>query len=411
MFKDNSIDIDLLSTDELKEILGIFKLQKDNREQYKVKHKMEDIVMITFLALMSNANEWTEIYNFAIHHEKWLKKFLKLKNGIPSHDTIQRVISILNPQELYNDCLKYIIKKIDDLTSKEENEKDVLSMDGKTSNGSSRSKLTTEEIKPVNTMSIYSHNYGISLVQDYIDEKSNEIPMGPELIKKLKLNNCILTADALNTQKDTVEAIIKAKGDYVLALKKNQKRFYEDVKDYFEDKVNIKKIEDYFEETEKSHSKIITRKYYMTNDIKWLHGHKKWKNLKSIGVEFKTIENIQTGEITKENRYFIISFENNIHDFSDAVRKHWGVENNLHAPLDIIFLEDKNKTLEKNGAKNLGILRRIVLNILKFIQCYYNKMSLKLIRFDISMDVETGLEKVFKILNTKQIKSLLKENA
>ena len=402
MFKDNSIDIDLLSTDELKEILGIFKLQKDNREQYKVKHKMEDIVMITFLALMSNANEWTEINNFAIHHEKWLKKFLKLKNGIPSHDTIQRVISILNPQELYNDCF---------LTSKEENEKDVLSMDGKTSNGSSRSKLTTEEIKPVNTMSIYSHNYGISLVQDYIDEKSNEIPMGPELIKKLKLNNCILTADALNTQKDTVEAIIKAKGDYVLALKKNQKRFYEDVKDYFEDKVNIKKIEDYFEETEKSHSKIITRKYYMTNDIKWLHGHKKWKNLKSIGVEFKTIENIQTGEITKENRYFIISFENNIHDFSDAVRKHWGVENNLHAPLDIIFLEDKNKTLEKNGAKNLGIFRRIVLNILKFIQCYYNKMSLKLIRFDISMDVETGLEKVFKILNTKQIKSLLKENA
>lgn len=411
MFKDNSIDIDLLSTDELKKILGIFKLQKDNREQYKVKHKMEDIVMITFLALMSNANEWTEIYNFAIHHEKWLKKFLKLKNGIPSHDTIQRVISILNPQELYNDCLKYIIKKIDDLTSKEENEKDVLSMDGKTSNGSSRSKLTTEEIKPVNTMSIYSHNYGISLVQDYIDEKSNEIPMGPELIKKLKLNNCILTADALNTQKDTVEAIIKAKGDYVLALKKNQKRFYEDVKDYFEDKVNIKKIEDYFEETEKSHSKIITRKYYMTNDIKWLHGHKKWKNLKSIGVEFKTIESIQTGEIIKENRYFIISFENNIHDFSDAVRKHWGVENNLHAPLDIIFLEDKNKTLEKNGAKNLGILRRIVLNILKFIQCYYNKMSLKLIRFDISMDVETGLEKVFKILNTEQIKSLLKENA
>ena len=411
MFKDNSIDIDLLSTDELKEILGIFKLQKDNREQYKVKHKMEDIVMITFLALMSNANEWTEIYNFAIHHEKWLKKFLKLKNGIPSHDTIQRVISILNPQELYNDCLKYIIKKIDDLTSKEENEKDVLSMDGKTSNGSSRSKLTTEEIKPVNTMSIYSHNYGISLVQDYIDEKSNEIPMGPELIKKLKLNNCILTADALNTQKDTVEAIIKAKGDYVLALKKNQKRFYEDVKDYFEDKVNIKKIEDYFEETEKSHSKIITRKYYMTNDIKWLHGHKKWKNLKSIGVEFKTIESIQTGEIIKENRYFIISFENNVHDFSDAVRKHWGVENNLHAPLDIIFLEDKNKTLEKNGAKNLGIFRRIVLNILKFIQCYYNKMSLKLIRFDISMDVETGLEKVFKILNTEQIKSLLKVNA
>ena len=331
MFKDNSIDIDLLNTDELEAILGIFKIQKDNRNQYKVKHKMEDIVMIAFLALMSNANEWTEIYNFAVHHKDWLKSFLELKNGIPSHDTIQRVISILNPQELYNNCLKYIITKIDDLTCKEENEKDVLSMDGKTSNGTSRSKLTTVEIKPVNTMSIYSHNYGVSLVQDYIDEKSNEIPMGPELIKKLKLDNCILTADALNTQKDTVKAIIKAKGNYVLALKKNQKQFYEDVKEYFADEKNLKNIENYFEETEKSHSKIITRKHYMTNDIKWLYGYKNWKNLKSIGVEFKTIENIQTGEITQENRYFIISFEDNIHDFSDAVRKHWGLENNLHA--------------------------------------------------------------------------------
>lgn len=410
MFKDNNIDIHLLNINETNEILKIFKKQKDSREQYKVKHKIGDIIMITFLALMANANEWIEIYNFAIHHEKWLKTFLELENGIPSHDTIQRVISILNPQELYNDCLKYIIEKIDDLTIKDKNEKDVLSMDGKTSNGSSRSKLTTEEIKPINTMSIYSHNYGVSLVQDYILEKSNEIPMGPELIKKLKLDNCILTADALNTQKETVEVIIKAKGDYVLALKKNQKNFYKDIKDYFEDEENLKEIENYKEEKEKSHCKIVTRKYYMTSNIEWLYGRRKWKNLKSIGAEFKTIENTQTGEIIIENRYFIISFENNIHEFSDAVRKHCGIENNLHAPLDIIFLEDKNKTLEKNGAKNLGILRRIVLNVLKFVQCYYNNMSLKLIRFDISMDVEEGLENVFKLLNTKQINSLLKEN-
>ena len=410
MFKDNIIDIQSLNTSELENILGIFRIQKDNREQYKIWHKMEDIIMITFLALMSNANEWTEIYNFAIHHEKWLKSFLSLENGIPSHDTIQRVISILNPQELYNDCLKYIINKIDDLAIKGDNEKDILSMDGKTTNGSARSKLTTKEIKPINTMSIYSHNYGISLIQDYIEEKSNEIPMGPELIKKLKLDNCILTADALNTQKDTVKAIIKASGDYVLALKGNQKKFYEDVRDYFEDSKIINKIDNYKEEKEKSHSKIVTRKYYMTNDIDWLYGHKSWKNLKSIGAEFKTIENIECGEITEEKRYFIISFEDNIQDFSDAVRKHWGVENNLHAPLDIVFKEDKNKTLEKNGAKNLGVLRRIVLNILKLVQCYYNKMSLKLIRFDISMDVENGLEKVFKLLNTKEIKSLLKEN-
>ena len=116
-------------------------------------------------------------------------------------------------------------------------------------------------------MSIYSHNYGVSLVQDYIEEKSNEIPMGPELIKKLDLTNCILTADALNTQKETVKAVKEAKGDYVLALKKNQKTFYEDIKDYLEDKDILKELENecYAEDTEKSHSKIITRKYYMTS--------------------------------------------------------------------------------------------------------------------------------------------------
>ena len=108
-------------------------------------------------------------------------------------------------------------------------------MDGKITKGSSRNKENAEEINGLNTMSIYSHNYGVSLVQDYIEDKSNEIPMGSELIKKLDLTNCILTADALNTQKQTVSAIKEAKGDYVLALKKNQKILYEDVKDYLDD--------------------------------------------------------------------------------------------------------------------------------------------------------------------------------
>lgn len=174
--------------------------------------------------------------------EVWLKKFLELPNGIPSHDTIQRVISLLNTETLYSSCIKFLIEKIDNLTIKEDT-KDILSLDGKITKGRSRNKENTEEIKALNTMSIYSHNYGVSLVQDYIEDKSNEIPMGPELIKKLDLTNCILTADVLNTQKETVSAIKEAKGDYVLALKKNQKTFYEDVKDYFEDLDILKEIE------------------------------------------------------------------------------------------------------------------------------------------------------------------------
>lgn len=404
MFKEINIDFNKLKNKGINDMITIIRRQNDERYQPNVKHKLEDIVLITFFGVLAKCNEWTEIESFAKKKEKWLKQYLELPNGIPSHDTIERVISIINPETLYNDCIKYLIEKIDLITEKT-NEKDVLSMDGKVSKGSSRNKENTEEIKPVNTMSIYSHNYGVSLIQDYIEEKSNEIPMGPELIKKLNLTNCILTADALNTQKETVTAIKEAHGDYVLALKKNQKNFYDDVKDYLNDPSILKEIENYYEETEKSHSKIITRKYYMTSNIKWLNNKDKWDKLKSIGVEKKIITSVQTGEVNEENRYFIISFTDDIKTFADAVRKHWGIENNLHAPLDIVFKEDSNKTLEKNGAKNLGIIKRIVLSILKFVQTYY-KISLNLIRTNLSFDFENEIDNIFKLLDVEKIKQL-----
>ena len=402
MVKDININYDKLDLSVLNNFTAIAKRLNDSRVEYKIKHKMSDIVMITLLAILANADTWEEIYQFAISHEKWLKTFLELPSGIPSHDTIQRVIAIIEPSILYTSTVKYLMNIIDNL-SKPNNEKDVKSMDGKTINGSSRSELTTDKVTPTNVMSIYSHDYGMSIIQDFIKEKSNEIPTGPELIKQLNLSDSIITADALNTQKDTVNAIVKSKGDYVLALKANQGTLYQEVSEYFHDEGLLKDL-DYYTELEKSHSKIIKREYYMTNDISWLTNYKDWNKLKAVGYERKIIESANNKNI--EERFFIVSFNNNIEVFADAVRKHWGVENNLHAPLDIVFREDENTTLEKNGARNLSILRRIALNIIKIIQCFYNK-SLKLIRYMISMNTEEELEKIFKTLNTNQIKSML----
>ena len=134
--------------------------------------------------------------------------------------------------------------------------------------------------------------------------------------------------------------------------------------------------------------------------------YKEWKNIKCIGYEKKTIESINNDKKTIEERFFIIIFENDLKTFADAVRKHWENKNNLHAPLDIVFREDNNTTLEKNGARNLSVLKRITLNIIKLVQCFYN-ISLKLIRYKISMSTEEELEKIFKTINTKQIKSML----
>ena len=314
MFKDIDINFDDINDNGIEEFINIIKLTKDDRYQPNTRHLMSDIIMITFFAIISKATEWKEIESFARKEEKWLKKYLELPNGIPSHDTIQRVISILDSKVLYENCLKYFIEIIDKYIQREDNEIDIYSIDGKTTNSSSRSYLTTTKISPLNTMSVYSHNYGVSIIQDYIKEKDNEIPMGPKLLEQLNLKNCIVTSDALNTQKETVKSIIKNNGDYVLALKANQKNFYNEIKEYFLDNTFLKQIEqeNYFEETEKSHSKIINRKYYLTNDIKWINGCKNWKGLKSIGLEIKTIENIQTGEVTEERRHYIVSFENDI---------------------------------------------------------------------------------------------------
>ena len=404
MVKGLNIDYKNIDLSVLNNFVTITKRLDDTREQYKIKHNMSDIVIIALLGILANANTWNEIQCFAQTHEKWLKTFLELPSGIPSHDTIQRVIAIINPSALYTSTVKYLINLIDNLATTQ-HEKDVKSMDGKTINGSSRSELTTDKVLPTNVMSIYSHDYGMSIIQDFIEEKSNEIPMGPELIKQLNLSDSIITADALNTQKETVKAIIKAKGEYVLALKANQGTMYQEISDYFHDDDLLKNLE-YYSETEKSHSKFIKREYYITNNIKWITNYKDWKNIKSIGYEKKTIESINNDKKTIEERFFIISFENNVKTFADAVRKHWGVENNLHAPLDIVFKEDSNTTLEKNGARNLSILKRIALNIIKLVQCFYN-ISLKLIRYKISINTEEELEKIFKTINTNQIKPML----
>ena len=396
MFNEISINFENLNNEGIKDMILIVKKQEDTRDAPNIRHKMEDIILIVLFAILAKCNEWTEIESFAKKKEKWLKKHLELPNGIPSHDTIQRVISLLDPNSLYADTINYLIEKINTLSSS--NERDILSMDGKTSNGSKRSTGKNKEEQVVNTMSVYSTNYGISLVQDYISEKTNEIPMGPKLLEKLNLKNCVVTADALNTQVDTIKAILKGKADYVLPVKENQKLTYEEIKMYYTDKNFIKEVKEksYKKVVEKEHNAIVTREYYMTDDIKWMNQKEKWPGLKSIGLARKTIE--KDDNKTIENRYYIVSFTNNIELFAKGVRSEWGVENNLHAPLDIVFKEDANRTLEKNGAKNLGILRRVALALLKFVQTYYNK-SLNSIRTDLAFNFENEIENIFKLLD------------
>ena len=408
MFDENDIDFSIVKDIiVIKDLITRVEKIPDFRDESYVKHKLSDVVMLTLFAVLSNANEWSEIEAFGIKKENWLRNYLKLENGIPSDDTIRIVISNIDSRYFYEIVIEFFMEILNNLTrlanATTTQEPDIISIDGKTSCGSKRNDTDIMGTKALHTLNAYSNDYGMCIGQVFVDEKSNEIPAAKDLLKIIDIKDTIVTWDALNTQKSTVEAVIKNKGDYVGALKGNQGNLYDDVKDYFDDE-ELQKIkkekENYVVTKEKEHSAIVTREYFLTTNIKWLSVKKDWKGLKSIGFEKKIIEK-KNGQIINENRYFICSIES-VETFAKAVRGHWGVENSLHWHLDFTFKDDKNTTMRNNGAKNLQIVKKIALSILRTVQTFY-KVSLKMIRYRLSLDFDNEISTIFKLLNVEDL--------
>ena len=371
---------------------------KDERQKGKVIYKIWDIVVVVILAVLADCNEWEEIADYARDEKDFLKKFLKLTGGIPTAKTYERVISLIDSQELNKIFVDFIkdIQFMDDIYFK-----DILSFDGKVDKGSSRKKgYIVEETKPLNVLNVYSDKLQMCIDQEMIEEKTNEITAIPDVIKRLDLTNVICTWDALNTQKDNVKAVISKGGDYCVALKANQGNFYKDVQDYFdEDRLLI--IESGYEGAyqltrEKNHEAVITYEYYQTEKVNWYPDIKLWEGLKSIGLVKKTIDQ-SDGTRVEEKRYYISSLLLDISVFSNAIRKHWNVENKLHWQMDFTFKSDDNTTMNKKALFNLQIIKKFCLTILNEVKKEKNK-SLKRIRKDISRNVEKETIEIFKLL-------------
>ena len=371
---------------------------KDERQKGKTTYKIWDIVVVTILAVLADCNEWQEIVDYAEEEKDFLKSFLKLTGGIPSAKTYERVISMIDSNELNNIFVEFI-KEIQFMDNKYF--KDILSFDGKVDKGSKRNKgYITEETKPLNVLNVYSDKLEMCIDQEMIEEKTNEITAIPEIIERLNLKNVICTWDALNTQKENIKAVRAKGGDYCVALKGNQPNFYKDLQDYFdEDRLMI--IESGYEggyqlTREKSHDAVITYEYYQTEKVEWYSDIKSWEGLKSIGLVKKKIEK-SDGSITEEKRYYISSLLLNINEFSNAIRKHWNVENKLHWQMDFTFKSDNNTTVNKQALFNLQIIKKFCLKILNEVKKVQNR-SLKRIRKSISRNVEKETIEIFKLL-------------
>ena len=383
---------------KLKELKEKSKMLKDERQKGKIVYKIWDIVVVVILAVLADCNEWEEIADYARDKKDFLKKFLKLTGGIPTAKTYERVISLIDSQELNKIFVDFIkdIQFMDDIYFK-----DILSFDGKVDKGSSRKKgYIVEETKPLNVLNVYSDKLQMCIDQEMIEEKTNEITAIPEVIKRLDLTNVICTWDALNTQKDNVKAVTSKGGDYCVALKANQGNFYKDVQDYFdEDRLLI--IESGYEGAyqltrEKNHEAVITYEYYQTEKVNWYPDIKLWEGLKSIGLVKKTIDK-SDGTKTEEKRYYISSLLLDIGIFSNTIRKHWNVENKLHWQMDFTFKSDDNTTMNKKALFNLQIIKKFCLTILNEVKKEKNK-SLKRIRKDIARNVEKETIEIFKLL-------------
>ena len=373
--------------EELLEWIEINEEAADSRQKRKVKHRLKDIVVIVLLATLANADDWIEIGIFATCHEAFLRKFIRLENGVPSHDTIQRVMAIISP-----DIMQQIMAKWQEMLNTEEGEKlkKIIAVDGKTMRGN-----TQNGSKPLHVVSAWCEEDGFCLGQVATEEKSNEITAIPDLLKKIDVKGQIVTIDAMGTQTAIAEKIRQKRADYVLALKGNQSSLHDDVKDYFQDKELRERIQEqghYKRKIEKAHGQIEIREYYQTEDIKWLSQRSQWKGLKSIGMEQKTITR-QNGSSSTEYRYFISSLMNDIELFSRAVRKHWSVEV-MHWHLDVTFREDANLTIDRMAAQNLNIIRKFCLSILKTVEVFQHGLSMKKKRFVIAQDAEKFLETV-----------------
>lgn len=323
----------------------------DHRVSRGKKHLLSDIIILSILGVICGAESWDSIESFGKTKIDFLRTFLKLPNGIPSHDTINRVFSSLNPK-LFEKMFVEWVQDIKDESIKRE----VISIDGKCIRGS---KDGFHGHSPIHMVSAWACENELVLGQLKVDEKSNEITAIPKLLELLDIGGSIISIDAMGTQREIAEKIIDQKADYILAVKGNQQELLEQIQGRFARQAPCGSAVHY----DKGHGRIETRTCEVIGKLDFIDDHAFWKGVKSA-IRITSTRNDGNKE-TREVRYYISSLADSAEDFNRFIRGHWGVENKLHWSLDMIFHEDAQRKRTKNAANNFSYIRKIALNTLK----------------------------------------------
>ena len=364
-----------------------FQNLEDPRIDRTKKHRFLDIITIGLCSILAGGESFEDMEFFGKTKESWLKSFLQLHNGIPSHDTFRRVFQLINPVQFSESFFKWAGAAISDIAGRQ------IAIDGKALRGSARSR---KKLSPLHLVSAWcNENGGLIVGQVKTADKSNEITAIPKLLDTLLIQGAIVTIDAIGCQKEIAEKVVNKGGQYILALKGNQKSTHSKVVECFNDiENNLEQrtainFDDYFDS---SFGRNVRRRTWVIDDPQIIKKLEEWPSIASIIVVEAIRSTHKEAPVTSEFRFYISSIEGlNAKKASSYVRNHWTVENNLHWNLDVAFKEDSSRVREKNSAQNLGFLRRLSVSLLQKDKT--KKLSLKRKRMKCAMD-EKYLEKV-----------------
>lgn len=339
-----------------KTILECFAALPDPRVERTREHKLIDIIVIALCAVLCGAEAWTEVEFFGQVRKKWLRQFLALPHGIPSHDTFGRVFARLDPDR-FAVCLLEWMQAVFQATNGK-----IVAIDGKTLRGSHDRRGGKAALHMISAWAQEAH---LVLGQVACAEHSNEITALPALLGILELSGTLVTIDAMGCQTEIAQEITERGGEYVLGLKGNQGRLHEAVARFFtcaERDAFAHLPQEHVRTVEKDHGRIERRDYWVVAGAEWLDPRKEW-GLRAVGMvrsERRTAEGT-----ARETRYYILSAPLSGEAFAKAVRGHWGIENSLHYVLDVAFREDDCRIRKAHGPQNFAVLRRVALSLLK----------------------------------------------
>jgi predicted transposase YbfD/YdcC len=338
----------------LRTLMAHFEALQDPRVERTRKHQLLDVIAIALCAVIGGADSWTDVEDYGKAKQDWLKGFLALPHGVPSHDTFGRVFAALDPGQ-FRDCFAAWVAAVTQRLGLKQ-----VAIDGKTLRGSHDRANGLAALHLVSAWATAAH---LTLGQVAVDDKSNEITAIPLLLELLDLQGALVTIDALGCQTAIAEDIRVYGGDYLLAVKENQPRLYADIDRLAEAVLAEDAGSKSCLAEDAGHGRQEARVCWVVHDLDDIRDRDRWLDLKSIVILVS--ERVVGGEATYERRYFISSRRASAKTFLNAVREHWGIENSLHWVLDVCFDEDRSRLRNDHGPENLALLRRLAVSILK----------------------------------------------